>query len=456
LDGDFDPDGDMLAALRCSDPLHGSLTLYANGSFTYTPQSGFVGEDTFTYQLTDGQDLSAPATVTITVSATPNRPPEAEGDQYQIDEDTILRVLAPGVLENDQDPDGNLLTAQLVQGPTNGQLTFNPATGQFSYRGFANFHGQDSFTYRAFDGELYSEPAEVTITVNAVNDAPIAGDDIYTMTQNAAGNASLTIGVPGLLENDTDVEGQSLTAVKVTDPSNGVVTINPDGSFTYTPNPGFVGEDSFTYEAFDGLDSSVPATVTITVQPSTGAPPVVESVLIEDGATQRSMVTQLTITFNTVVSYSQGSFRLENKNTGAAIVGWTLTDVSSVDKTILEMEFPANAGFTGDSLADGNYLLTILAQDITAAGRTLDGDGDGSQGGDYQFGATDEFFRFFGDSNGDRYVNGGDLGVFRGSYPKTSAQPGYLWYFDYDADNDVDRDDYLQFVDRYRTRYLAP
>ena len=91
----------------------------------------------------------------------------------------------------------------------------------------------------------------------------------------------------------------------------------------------------------------------------------------------------------------------------------------------------------------------------------LDGDDDGLAGGDFEIGATpaDDFFRFFGDSNGDRYVNGEDLTAFRGSYLKRSTDPGYLWHFDYDADGDVrsdtPADDYGQFASRYRTRYLG-
>jgi len=143
---------------------------------------------------------------------------------------------------------------------------------------------------------------------------------------------------------------------------------------------------SFTYEVFDGTAHSAPATVTIDVQPSAGVPPTVESVRINDGSVQRSMVTSLTITFNTVVTYVNGAFRLENKNSGVPLSGWTLTDISSDNKTIVRIAFPAAAGFVGSSLADGSYLLTILAEDVAAAGHSLDGDNNGDAGGNYGFG----------------------------------------------------------------------
>lgn len=456
LAGDSDAEGDMLAAIKVTDPTRGTLSLRADGSFDYTPEDGFTGEDTFTYMVSDGKELSAPATVTITVAEADNRAPQAEDDSYSVDEDQTLVVAAPGVLDNDTDLDGNALTMQIVDRPKHGQLIFNPNTGQFTYKPPANFHGDDSFTYQCFDGQELSNVATVSLTVRPLNDVPIAADDSFTLTRNSDGDASLTIGASGVLRNDIDVDGQSLQASKVSNPSHGAVTLNPDGSFTYTPEVGFTGEDSFTYRSTDGADNSNIATVHITVQPPAGAAPWVESVVIGDGSAGRSMVTRLTVTFNTMVTYGKDAFQLQEKNSGAAVAGWTLTDVSSSYKTILELEFPDSAGFTGGSLADGNYLLTILAEDVTAAGQALDGNGDDVEGGDYQFGARDEFFRFFGDGNGDRYVDGIDLGMFRGAHDRTSSDAGYSPYFDYDSDDDVDRDDYEEFAKRYQQRYLEP
>ncbi len=104
--------------------------------------------------------------------------------------------------------------------------------------------------------------------MTAVNDAPVAVADSYSTTENTA----RIVSAPGVLANDTDVEGDDLTAVKVSDPAHGTVTFNADGSFTYTPATDYVGADSFTYKANDGTLDSNTVTVSITVTVPNTAP----------------------------------------------------------------------------------------------------------------------------------------------------------------------------------------
>ncbi|MBV7338824.1 tandem-95 repeat protein [Chloroflexi bacterium TSY] len=190
-----------------------------------------------------------------------NTAPVAMDDSYTINEDTPLNVAAPGVLSNDRDADSDPLTAVKDSDPSNGTLTLN-SDGSFDYTPNANFCGQDSFTYHANDGTDDSNVATVTIDVVCVNDAPVAVDDAYTTNEDTV----LNVPAPGVLGNDSDpVEGDPLTAVLDNGPSNGTLTLNADGSFTYTPNAGFFGTDSFAYKANDGSDDSNVATVTITV-----------------------------------------------------------------------------------------------------------------------------------------------------------------------------------------------
>jgi VCBS repeat-containing protein len=196
--------------------------------------------DTFTYQASDVIRLSNTATVTITVTAV-NDPPAAQADLYVTDEDTPLTVAAPGVLGNDSDPEGSNLTAVLVTTPTQGTVTFI-ADGSFIYYPNVNVHGTDSFTYRASDGAAQSAPATVTLVVTPVNDPPIAADDAYTTAEDTV----LTVAAPGVLGNDSDVDGDPLSAVLVAGPANGTLTLGANGSFTYTPNVDFNGPDSFT------------------------------------------------------------------------------------------------------------------------------------------------------------------------------------------------------------------
>ena len=165
-----------------SGPSHGTLTLNADGSFSYTPAADFHGTDTFTYQATDGTELSTVATVSIQVTPV-NDAPAAADDTFGTSEETVLTVAAPGVLANDLDAEGEVLTATLVGGPSHGSLTFD-GDGSFIYTPASNFNGADSFTYRASDASADSDIVTVTITVNPVNDAPVASADGFSTIED--------------------------------------------------------------------------------------------------------------------------------------------------------------------------------------------------------------------------------------------------------------------------------
>src|SRR5205807_1271467 len=139
-------------AVFVSGPSHGTLTLNADGSLVYTPAADWNGTDSFTYKASDGQDASAPVTVTITVAPV-NDAPAAAADAYTTAEDTPLTVPARGVLTNDTDADGAPFSAVFVSGTSHGTLTLNP-NGGFTYAPRANCNGADSFTYKASDGSL--------------------------------------------------------------------------------------------------------------------------------------------------------------------------------------------------------------------------------------------------------------------------------------------------------------
>jgi VCBS repeat-containing protein len=268
LANDSDPDGNPLSAVRVSGPSHGTLTLNANGSFTYSPEDNFNGSDSFTYRANDGTVDSDQATVTITITAT-NDGPTAAADTYTTAEDTALTVDTPGVLDNDSDPEGNPLSAVRVSGPSHGTLTLN-ANGSFSYTPAADYDGTDSFTYRASDGTLDSNQATVTIRITAINEEPNADDDAYSTAEDT----TLTVDAPGVLGNDSDPDDDPLSAVLVSGPSHGDLTLNGNGSFTYTPASNFNGSDSFTYRASDGTLTSNLATVTISVTAVNDSPTV--------------------------------------------------------------------------------------------------------------------------------------------------------------------------------------
>ena len=266
LANDTDVENDPLTAVLVDGPMHGTLSLSPNGSFTYTPAANFNGADSFIYKANDGTADSNLATVALTIAAV-NDAPVPANDAYTTNEDTPLVVSAPGVLVNDSDLDGDSMTAALVAAPAHGTLILN-SDGSFTYTPAANFNGSDGFTYKANDGTSDSSVATATITVNPVNDAPVAANDIFTTPEDTP----LTISAPGILANDTDVEGDALTAVLVDPPTHGTLMLTPDGSFTYTPALNFNGADSFTYKANDGQADSNVATVNLTISPVNDAP----------------------------------------------------------------------------------------------------------------------------------------------------------------------------------------
>jgi large repetitive protein len=271
LTNDTPADG-SLTADQLTDPTHGDLSFSDDGAFTYTPDADYYGSDSFTYQAFDGETNSSPATVTITIDSV-NDAPDAVADAYGTDEDTPLEVpAAAGVLDNDTDVEDDPIVAVLATDPPHGSLTLND-DGSFSYTPDADFHGPDSFTYTATEAtstieaavsaEAASEPVVVALTVDSVNDAPVAVANSYTMAEDTV----LTVPAPGLLNGDSDVDGDELTVDGGTDPAHGSLAPNPDGSFVYTPAADFNGTDTFTYEISDGAETSAPATVTITVTP---------------------------------------------------------------------------------------------------------------------------------------------------------------------------------------------
>ena len=231
---------------------NGTLALNPNGTFVYTPTNGFAGVDTFDYMVSDGAGGTAQATATINVS---NIPPVATDDPYSVDSGATL---ASNVLSNDIDVAGDTLSASLLTDVTNGTLTLN-SDGSFSYISDSGFTGSDSFEYQVSDSNGGTDQGVVTITVNAAgsNTPPVASNHTYTVSVSnmLSGNLSAFV---------TDADGDTLTFTKVTDPTKGVLVLNSDGTFTYTPNSGASGQDGFEFQVSDG-SATANATITINI-----------------------------------------------------------------------------------------------------------------------------------------------------------------------------------------------
>ena len=268
LANDYDPDGDPISATGATQPANGYVIMRTDGSFDYTPDPGFSGDDVFTYKAFDGTSSSTPAQVKISVTGG-NTAPVANADAYATLVNTTLVIAAPGILGNDLDADGDTLTAAKLGDPAHGTLMLS-SNGGFTYIPSLNYAGDDIFTYQAFDGTAYSTPVQVTITVaGGGNTEPDANSDSYVTDTNVQ---LVVDALTGLLANDFDVDGDTLTAVLWVAPVNGSLNLQPDGSFVYTPAPDYSGTATFTYKAFDGELYSDPCMVTITINPTNTAP----------------------------------------------------------------------------------------------------------------------------------------------------------------------------------------
>ena len=264
--GGNDAEGTALVFTVLDPPAHGGLS-GSGANLLYTPAANHSGSDQFTFQVDDGSLQSALATVTITVRAV-NDAPVAHGDTFALDEDGGADVLLRGT-----DVEGSALTFTLVMPPAHGALT--GAAPNLRYAPAANYNGSDSFTFKVNDGSLDSAPAVVTFQIQAVNDAPLALNDVVALDEDSGADVVL---------RGTDVESAALTFSIVSPPTHGSLTGSAP-NVRYVPTENYHGADSFSFRVNDGaLDSSV-ATVNVTVQPVNDVPVAVgQDVLLNEDA----------------------------------------------------------------------------------------------------------------------------------------------------------------------------
>jgi hypothetical protein len=248
LANDTDMDEDALTVSGVGTATNGAVT-HDTSSVTYTPNPGYVGTDSFSYTIDDANGGTATAQVNVTVTEQ-NEPPQAVDDTGMTNEDTPVTV---AVLANDSDPDNDDLMVSAVSPAANGAVAIIGT--EVTYTPNPNFNGADLFGYTVSDGHGGEANANVTITVNPVNDSPVATNDTFSI--NVASPNSLLV-----LENDSDVDGDALTILAVGEANQGTTAINGD-EIIYTANPEFSNTDSFTYTISDGHGGSSTAQVTV-------------------------------------------------------------------------------------------------------------------------------------------------------------------------------------------------
>jgi VCBS repeat-containing protein len=260
-----DPDGTAIAWSLDAAPA-GMTVGASTGLVTWTPGAGQEGANAVTARATDGSGQWATQPFTIQVAAA-NQPPVAAADAYPATSGVALSAAAPGVLANDSDPDGDPITAVLVSGPAHGVLAI-AADGAFTYTASAGYSGTDAFTYAPSDGQLLGAAATVTITVQALNQPPVAAND--TARAPIRRKVTYTPVVIKVLANDRDPDG-SLVASSVriaTAPGKGGTAVaSANGTVSYTPKLNFKGTETFSYDVRDDRGAvSNAATVTVTVK----------------------------------------------------------------------------------------------------------------------------------------------------------------------------------------------
>ena len=254
---DDDPDFDSLNLVSVTQPANGWAEI-EGASLRYTPDADFYGIDTFTYTISDGNGGTSTAQVTVTIGAV-NDPPIADPDAATTDEDTPVTI---DVLANDEDPEDDPLSVESVTQGIHGTVTNNGSSVVYSPN--PDFHGTDAFTYTISDGNGGTDTATVTVTIDPINDPPIAQVDSATTDEDAP----VTIDVLG---NDEDPEDDSLAVQSITQGTHGTV-MNNASNVVYSPNPDFHGSDTFSYTVTDGNGGTDTATVTVTVDPINDPP----------------------------------------------------------------------------------------------------------------------------------------------------------------------------------------
>jgi len=405
-----DPNGQAVTFAITTDPTNGTATL-SGTDITYTPNANFYGTDSFDYTASNGNYTSEPVTITITVGAVDDGDHTTNDISATTDEDTPVTLTLDAT-----EVDGDSYSFAIRTQPTNGTLG-TISNNQVTYTPNDNWNGEDTFTFEATDDKTFNRRniATATITVNAVNDAPVANDVTASMDENKIKLETNSFSIVTSQINDdnlsiikknssinespafnrffnitldaSDIDGDDLTYTLQSTPSNGTASLNGK-ILTYTPTQDYYGDDSLTYKVNDGELDSNTASINITIN-SVNDAPVTED---QSASTDEDIAVEITLTatdvendnltFTIVSDVSNGTTSLS----GATVTYTPTANYNGTDT----FTFKANDG-TDDSNTS-TVTITVASvedspttNDITASTDedaavdiTLDGsDGDG-------------------------------------------------------------------------------
>ncbi|MFN1571268.1 Ig-like domain-containing protein, partial [Vibrio harveyi] len=372
LANDSDPENDQLTITNASVPAEQGTVTIVDGKLVFTPAENFNGDATISYTISDGQ-LTDDATVVVTVNPV-NDAPVAVNDTVATDEDTAVTI---DVLANDSDPENDTLTITAASVPAE-QGTVTIVDGKLVFTPAENFNGDATISYTISDGQL-TDDATVAVTVNPVNDAPVAVNDVVSTDEDTA----VTIDV---LANDSDPENDTLTITAASVPAEQGTVAIVDGKLVFTPAENFNGDATISYTISDGQLTD-DATVAVTVNPVNDAPVAVDDTVTTDEDTAVTIDVlandsdpendQLTIT-NASVPAEQGTVAIvdgklvftpaENFN-GDATISYTISDGQLTDDATVAVtvnpvnDAPVAVDDTVTTDEDTAVTIDVLAND---------------------------------------------------------------------------------------------
>ena len=348
------------------------------------------GYATVSFTVSDGTDSStASATNTFNVTAVDDAAVIAGDVSGSGDEDAVINGSLTATDAADGLTDGSYFT--VTTDASNGTATIDAETGAWSYTPTGDYNGSDSFTVTITDDDGHTATQAISLTINPVNDAPVSVADTLTIEEDAGAT------VISILDNDSDVEGDSISLASKTHGSNGTVANNGDGTVSYTPSANFNGSDTFTYTATDGTDTSTETTVTVTIS-AVNDDPTGSVTVTGDAKTGQTLTASNTLADDDGL----GDISYQWSKDGAAVSGATNSTLV-LDDDDIGSTYTVTASYTDDdgtaesvtsdatsAVADITKLIQVRdATTLTAADASVE-----INGSDYTSGSTDTVLKF--------------------------------------------------------------
>ena len=260
ISNDLEQNGLAMTATVVTEPTHGTLSFLSDGSFEYVHDGSENRKDVFTYKLANVNGDESKSTFVVINNANVNDAPTSNGTSISVNEEASIQF-TPSYSDSDSDLNSGIsftITSEVENG-----FLVNNEDGTFTYSHNGDETTSDSFTYTVTDGEYSLEGLAGSITINSVNDKPSADDQDLNLDESS----SVVVNFSG-----SDADGDELSFVILTNPSNGSLTTSDEGVTTYTHNGSETTSDSFTYASYDGTVQSDAGTVSFTVNPVNSAP----------------------------------------------------------------------------------------------------------------------------------------------------------------------------------------